>query len=572
MTKAVQDFRRARSRADLQQVIARLTGRSADLLSYEEVRQKIKAKKIGERKLKQIPLDAIVGSVGRYQDFTRTFLPRQDADEGRWTRVRESMLGPRGMRPIDVYQIGEVYFVLDGNHRVSVARQLGATRIPAYVVELHTKVPLTPDVQLDDLILKAEYAEFLEYTHLDERRPDADLSMTLPGQYQVIEEQIDVYRHFLSLDQGRDVDYTEAAVCWYDEVYRPVVQVIRNRGILRDFPGRTETDLYVWTFEHRAALEEELGWEVDPEMAAADLAPRFSPKPRRIVARVGERILGAVTPEEIEAGPPPGQWRRERLTLRQRNHLFADVLVAINGKKSGWCALTYALFVARYEQARVHGLHVVSSSASTESAAAQAMRAEFERRCAKASVPGELVIEAGQISQHVCDRARWADLVIFSLNYPPAPKPVARLSSGVSGIIRRCPRPVLAAPNVSPRLERALLAYDGSPKSQEALFVATYLSVRWHIPLTIVTVIEEGRTTIDTLSEAQDYLQKRGGQATFVTDSGPVAEVIMQAADEHRTDLIIMGGYGFNPVMEIVLGSAVDEVLRTSRRPVLICR
>lgn len=567
MTKAIQDFRRARSQADLQQVVAGLTGRPADLLSYEEVRQKLKAKKVGERKLKQIPLDAIVGSVGRYQDFTRTFLPRQDADEGRWTRVRESMLGPRGMRPIEVYQIGEVYFVLDGNHRVSVARRLGATRIPAYVVELHTKVPLTPDVQLDDLILKAEYAEFLERTRLDERRPAADLSMTLPGQYQVIEEQIDVHRHFMSLEH-----YAEAAVQWYDEVYLPVALVIRDRGLLRDFPGRTETDLYVWTFEHRAVLEEELGWAVDPEMAAADLAPRFSPKPRRVVARMGERILGAVTPGEIEAGPPPGQWRRERLALRRRNQLFADVLVAINGDESGWCALTYALFVARYEQARVHGLHVASSGASTEDAAAQAMRAEFERRCAAADVVGELVIETGQVSQHVCDRARWADLVIFSLNYPPGPRPVARLSSGVSAMIRRCPRPVLAAPNVSPRLERALLAYDGSPKSQEALFVATYLSVRWRIPLTIVTVIEEGRTTADTLAEAQDYLQKRGGQAVFVQDSGSVAEVIMQAASAHQSDLIIMGGYGFNPVMEIVLGSAVDEVLRTSRRPVLICR
>jgi len=552
--------------------MARLTGRSADLLSYEEVRQKLKVRKVGERKLKQIPLDAIVGSVGRYQDFTRTFLPRYDADERRWTRVRESMLGPRGMRPIEVYQIGEVYFVLDGNHRVSVARQLGATRIPAYVVELRTKVPLAPDVQLDDLIVKAEYAEFLEHTRLDERRPDADLSVTMPGQYQVIEEHIDVHRHFMSLEQERDVACLEAAVHWYDEVYQPVVQVIRDRGILRDFPGRTETDLYVWTFEHRAALAEDLGWEIDPEMAAVDLVPRFSPKPRRIVARVSEKILGVVTPGEIEAGPPPGQWRRERLALRQHNHLFADVLVAINGDESGWCALTYALFVAHYEQARVHGLHVMPPGVSTEGAAVQAIRAEFDRRCEAVNVVGELVVETGHISHHMCDRARWADLVIFSLNYPPAPRPVARLSSGVSAMIRRCPRPVLAAPNVSPRLERALLAYDGSPKSREALFVATYLSVRWHIPLVIVTVIEEGRTTADTLTEAQDYLQKRGGQATFVKDSGPVAEVIMQAANAHQSDLIIMGGYGFNPVMEIVLGSAVDEVLRTSRRPVLICR
>jgi uncharacterized ParB-like nuclease family protein len=156
ISPALQDFRRARSRATMQQILARLTGRSADLLSYEEVRQKLKATGAGERKLEEIPLDSIVGSVARYHDFTRSFLPRQDSDESRWTRVRKAMTSSKPMPPIDVYQIGQVYFVLDGNHRVSVARQLGDTHIPAYVTELHTKVALSPDVEPDDLILKAE--------------------------------------------------------------------------------------------------------------------------------------------------------------------------------------------------------------------------------------------------------------------------------------------------------------------------------------------------------------------------------------------------------------------------------
>ena len=121
-------------------------------------------------------------------------------------------------------------------------------------------------------------------------------------------------------------------------------------------------------------------------------------------------------------------------------------------------------------------------------------------------------------------------------------------------------------------LHRALLAYDGSPKSEEALFVATYLSVRWDVPLVVVTVIETDRTTSEPLARAQIYLEMRGGQATFVKESGPVAGAILRTAEEHGCDLIITGGYGFSPVMEIVLGSAVDEVLRTSRRPVLICR
>ncbi len=572
ISPALQDFRRARSRATLQQILARLTGRSADLLSYEEVRQKLKATGVGQRKLEEIPLDSIVGSVGRYHDFTRSFLPRQDSDEGRWTRVRKAMTSPKPMPPIEVYQIGQVYFVLDGNHRVSVARQLGDTHIPACVTEVHTKVPLSPDVKPDDLILKAEYTDFLEDTHLDTLRPQSDLSVTAPGQYQALQEHIKVHHHFLTLLQERDVPYEEAATDWYDEVYLPTVRVIRERGTLRDFPGRTETDLYLWVSEHRAELERELGWEVEPETAAVDLTARFSPKPQRVVARVGGQILDAVTPDEVGAGPPPGQWRRERLAARQADHMFADVLVAINGEEAGWFALEHALFVAQHEKARVHGLHVLPSSTPMESAATRAVRAEFDRRCQAAGAPGEMAIETGEVARNLCERARWTDLVILSLSYPPAPQPVARLGSGLSTIIRRCPRPVLTVPEGSPRLQRALLAYDGSPKSEEALFVATYLSVRWSIPLVVLTVIEMGRTTADTLKRAQGYLEMQGGLATFIKEQGRVAEVTIRTAEEQACDLIIMGGYGFSPVMEIVLGSAVDEVLRTSRRPVLICR
>jgi len=174
--------------------MARLTGRSADLLSYEEVRQKLKVKGMGKWGLEDIPLDAIVGSVGRYTDFTRSFLPRQDSDEERWARVKVAVTDLGGLPPIEVYQIGQAYLVRDGNHRVSVARQVAATHIQAYVTEVRTKVPLLPDTQPDDLILKAEYTDFLERTRLDELRPEADLSVTVPGQYQALEEHIEVHR------------------------------------------------------------------------------------------------------------------------------------------------------------------------------------------------------------------------------------------------------------------------------------------------------------------------------------------------------------------------------------------
>ena len=162
LTAAIKDFRKARNRAFLEEIIARFTGESIDLLSYEEVRQKLKTHGSSERGLMDIPLNSIVGSLGRYADFTRDFLPRQDANQDRWTRVKLAVSDTVGLPPIDVYKIGEVYFVKDGNHRVSVARQGGAEFIQAWVTEVQTRVPLTPDITPDDLIVMAEYLEFLK--------------------------------------------------------------------------------------------------------------------------------------------------------------------------------------------------------------------------------------------------------------------------------------------------------------------------------------------------------------------------------------------------------------------------
>ena len=121
-------------------------------------------------------------------------------------------------------------------------------------------------------------------------------------------------------------------------------------------------------------------------------------------------------------------------------------------------------------------------------------------------------------------------------------------------------------------MSRALLAYDGSPKAEEALFVASYLAGRWGSQLVVVSVLENGLVSSQALDHALAYLESRGVSAISAQVPGPVPEAILQAADEHESDLILMGGYGHSPVLEAVLGSAVDQVLRVSRRPVLICR
>jgi nucleotide-binding universal stress UspA family protein len=163
-------------------------------------------------------------------------------------------------------------------------------------------------------------------------------------------------------------------------------------------------------------------------------------------------------------------------------------------------------------------------------------------------------------------------LVVVSLAHPPGSQPVAKLSSGFRTLLRRCPRPVLAVPGTVSPLSRPLLAYDGSPKAEEALFIAAYLASRWQVPLTVVTVLENSQVTSKQAVRPREYLVGHGIQATYLEEQGPVAEVILDAAKQRACDLILVGGYGHSPVVELVLGSTVDQVLRESGQPILISR
>ncbi len=565
---AIRDFQEARRRAALQEVMARLTRRSIDLLPFEEVRKRLQAESGLDKGLQEIPLDSIVGSVGRYSDFTRTFLPRQETDQDRWARVKAAVSGMRGLPPISVYQIGEAYFVQDGHHRVSVARQLGARTIEAYVTEIQTIVPLSPDDEPEDVILKAEYAEFLRNTQLDRTRPQADLSVTEPGKYALLEEHIQVHRYFMGLEQNRDIPLSDAAAHWYDEVYLPVVRPIRRLGILLDFPERTEGDLYLWISEHRAALEESLGWEVAPEVVAGDLASRRAGRLGNLAAGVWERLRQIFLPRELESGPAAGAWRRERLNARLDDHLFRDVLVAVSGSEAGWRAVDQALVVAGLETSQLLGLHVTLEA----EADIHDLERSFLKRAGAAHAQAQFAQAMGEVAEVICERARWADLVVASLSHPPGLDPAERLASGFRTLIQRCPRPVLAVPETATPLRHALLAYDASPKSEEALYIAAYAASRWSMDLTVLTVPEGGTEMPWAQERARRYLESHAIRAQYLAPHLPVAKAVLDAAQREGCDWILMGGYGGPPVVEVVLGSMVDQVLREAQLPMLICR
>jgi nucleotide-binding universal stress UspA family protein len=510
------------------------------------VAEKLKLRVHTERGTKNIPLDSIVGSVGRYTDFTRTFLPRRMDDRERWARVKAAMEEGAGLPPIEVYQVGEVYFVIDGNHRVSIARQEGFDSIEARVIEVKTNIPLTSDIQPDDLIIKAEYADFLDVTRIMDLRPNVDLSVTIPGQYEKLMEQV-CTEECLAEQNGKSESLSQAVEDWYDNTYLPLAETIRDRGMLRWFPGRTITDLYLWISENRAALEKELGWEIQSDIAATDL------------------ILERGVQSE------PGSWRKARTSSRYTDHLFNDILVPLSGDEKSWASFEQAVVIAQRENARIHGLHVVDSKEKIQSPKALDVQRQFNQRCVDANVDGKLVIESGEITGKINERAAVTDLIVLKIDHPPMGG-LSTFTSPFRAIITNSSSPILGVPEVARKFKRALLAYDGSPLAKEALFVATYFAEMWKTELVVFTALDGTRVKADVQDYVRRYLEIHEVEAKYIITDPGITDHLNRTIDEQNVDLLLMGSYGNSMLRRIFIGSALDYMLRESRAPIFIGR
>jgi hypothetical protein len=281
-----QDFERARQKAALHDLIAAVNRRPNDLVPFHELRQRLSPEGESYRGLQTVPVQQIVGSMDRFQDFDRTFLPRRKNSRGRWTNVDRAYYDDVRLPPIQLYKVGDIYFVKDGNHRVSVAHDRGVEFIDAEVIEGHVRVPLTSSMSTPELLLQAEYAEFLRRTDLDRLQPDHDIRPTSLGRYDVIWDHIQEHQAWLTSIWHRPATVHEAVDDWYTYIYLPIVQVVRDRGVLDEFPNLTEADIYLWVMRHRHALGEQEGHDVGPVESANDYAELMTQPPT-----AGERLL-----------------------------------------------------------------------------------------------------------------------------------------------------------------------------------------------------------------------------------------------------------------------------------------
>lgn len=262
------DYQSARLRAFMRDILAALKRERNTLLDYDEVKEQLHIGGPIYRGVQTVRVDQIVGSLNRYQDFDRVFLPKQDQTAGRWQSVSRAFYSEISLPPVVLYKVGQVYFVVDGHHRVSVARQQGQEFIDAEVRECSTRVNITPDLKPEDLEILHSKVDFLEATELDRIRPGANIKLTIPDGFERMLEHIAVHRYFMGLDQQRDISDGEAVAHWYDTVYLPIVQVIRESGILEEFPSKTEGDLYLWVLDHQRLLADQGASLQPPEDAA----------------------------------------------------------------------------------------------------------------------------------------------------------------------------------------------------------------------------------------------------------------------------------------------------------------
>ncbi|HEY5429566.1 MAG TPA: hypothetical protein VIK04_10655 [Solirubrobacteraceae bacterium] len=257
---AQHDFLRARRRATMGRLAARLRGEPDDVrlvLPYEEVVEALGF--VGERSAGTavVALDSIVGTVDRGRDFDRRFRPTSGRVRSRWEHIAAAMRRGDAMPPVDLMRIGEIYFVRDGHHRVSVARALGHADINARITDVSTRVGAARAITLADLPIKSHERVFFERVPLpDDARGEIVLSD--PWHYDMLAESVEAWGFRTSQDRGEPISRREMAYLWLENEYRPVIEMLREADLIG---SHSPTEAYMRVSAERYRLLRTHRWD-----------------------------------------------------------------------------------------------------------------------------------------------------------------------------------------------------------------------------------------------------------------------------------------------------------------------
>jgi hypothetical protein len=257
---AQNDFLRARRHAAAARVAARLRGEPDDVrmvLPYEEVIDALGF--VSERSAgsEVVALDAIVGTVDRDRDFDRSFRPTSGRVRSRWENIAAATRRGEPMPPVDLLRIGEIYFVRDGHHRVSVSRALGRHDIDANVTDVTTRVGAGKKITLADLPFKSHERVFFERVPLPANARD-EIQLTDPWDYAQLAEHVEAWGFRTSQERHEAISRRETAFQWLENEYRPVVGMLREADLIGN---RTETEAYMRVSAERYRLIRTHRWD-----------------------------------------------------------------------------------------------------------------------------------------------------------------------------------------------------------------------------------------------------------------------------------------------------------------------
>jgi hypothetical protein len=253
------DYSRARRRHTLSTLARRLRGQPSDvelILPFDEVVEALG--RVGEHSvgLQSVALDSIVGTVGRNRDFDREFRPVSGRTRTRWERIATAQRKGKDMPPISVYRIGDMHFVRDGHHRVSVARALGHSHIDAYVTEVRTMVGAEGTITVGDLPMKGHERLFFERVPLP-RDARAEIALSDPWRYAELAEGVEAWGARMMLGRGELLSREDVARCWLEDEYRPVVAMLNEARLIGD---GTDADAYLHIAAERYRLMRTHEW------------------------------------------------------------------------------------------------------------------------------------------------------------------------------------------------------------------------------------------------------------------------------------------------------------------------
>ena len=261
-TQTDEDFNKARNKALFNELQHLLTPEEAMLISLNDVKNLIKPNAETYIGMKTIPVEKIIGSEGRYRDFDNKFFPKNSHLRNRWELIDAAAINHVDLPPIKVYDIGGLYFVRDGNHRVSVSKARGVEFIDAEVIAIQSEIKLRDQKNINDVIrqiINYEKGEFYSETNFGDITDYWCLDFTKPGQYDLIYNHILTHKYYINQNQEEEISLEDGILSWFKKVYLPIVHYLEEKKVMRHFKKNTISDLYVYIIKYWDQLKNKYG-------------------------------------------------------------------------------------------------------------------------------------------------------------------------------------------------------------------------------------------------------------------------------------------------------------------------